>query len=253
MIDLHSHLLPGVDDGARDLAEALAMARSMVEDGVTKVAATPHVHPRFRTPVAEMERALGELRSALAAEAIPLELLPGGEIALGELDRLSADERARFGLGGNPRLLLLEVPLYGWPLAFESIVRALGSDGFVCVLAHPERNPDIQERPELLEPLVAAGAAPQLTAAAVDGRLGKTQARCAATLLERELACLIASDAHAPFGRAAGLSAARDAVGDAALGRWLTQDVPAALLAGDPLPIRPATRSRSRLLRPWRR
>jgi len=248
MIDLHSHLLPGLDDGARGLDEALAMARLMVEDGVSTVAATPHVHPRYRTPVAEMERALGELLSALLEAAIPLDVLPGGEIALDELPGLSGDERVRFGLGGNPRLLLLEFPLYGWPFALESTVHELGADGIVCVLAHPERNPDVQERPGLLEPLVAAGAVPQLTAAAVDGRMGKTQARCAFALLERELACLIASDAHAPMVRSAGLSAARDAVGDDVLGRWLTHDVPAALLAGDALPERPAARLGGR---PW--
>ena len=246
VIDLHSHLLPGLDDGARDLEEALAMARSMVEDGVTAVAATPHVHPRYRTPVHEMERALEELRSALVAEGIPLEVLPGGEIALDELGGLSQDELVRFGLGGNPRLLLLEFPLYGWPLALESTVHRFGDDGIVCVLAHPERNPDVQERPDLLEPLVAAGAVPQLTAAAVDGRMGKTQARCASALIDRELACLIASDAHAPIVRAAGLSSARDAVGDEVLGKWLTEDVPAALLAGKALPERPVAQNRGR-------
>jgi protein-tyrosine phosphatase len=242
VIDLHSHVLHGLDDGARDLDEALAMARSMVEDGISAVAATPHVHPRYRTPVEEMERALGELRAALVEAGIPLEVLPGGEIALDELPGLSRDERVRFGLGGNPRLLLLEFPLHGWPLDLETIVRDLGADGIVCVLAHPERNPDVQEQPELLEQLVSVGAVPQLTAAAVDGRMGKTQERCSFALLERELACLVASDAHAPLVRASGLSAARDAVGDEALGRWLTEGVPAALLAGEPLPDRPPVR-----------
>ena len=246
LIDLHSHLLPALDDGARDLDEALAMARSMVEDGVTAVAATPHVHPRYRTPVEEMERALAELRSALVAEGVALNVLPGGEIALDELPGLSADERVRFGLGGNPRLLLLEFPLYGWPLGLETTLHELGREGIVCVLAHPERNPDVQERPGALEPLVEAGAVPQLTAAAVDGRMGKTQERCAFALLERELACLIASDAHAPGVRQAGMSSARDAVGDEALGHWLTQAVPAALLAGESLPPRPEASIRPR-------
>jgi len=242
MIDLHSHVLHGLDDGARNLDEALAMARSMVDDGVSVVAATPHVHPRYRTPVGEMERALGELRSALVAAGIPLEVLPGGEIALDELPGLSADERVRFGLGGNPRLLLLEFPLHGWPLALESTVSELGREGVRCVLAHPERNPEVQEQPERLERLVAVGAVPQLTAAALDGRLGEKQQRCALALLDRELASLIASDAHAPDVRAAGLSAACDAVGDEAFGRWLTEDVPAALLAGAALPARPLRR-----------
>lgn len=244
MIDLHSHVLHGLDDGARTLDEALAMARSMVEDGVSVVAATPHVHPRYRTPVGEMERALAELRAALVEAGISLEVLPGGEIALDELPGLSAEERGRFGLGGNRLLLLLEFPLYAWPLALESTVLDLGAHGIRCVLAHPERNPEVQEQPERLERLVAAGAVPQLTAAAVDGRMGKRQARCAFDLLERELAFLVASDAHAPEIRGARLSAAREAVRDEALGHWLTEDVPAALLAGVALPERPVWRRR---------
>ena len=247
MIDLHSHLLHGLDDGARDLDEAVAMARSMVADGVRVVAATPHVHPRYRTPVQEMERALGELRSALANAEVELEVLPGGEIALDELDGLSADERRRFGLGGNASLLLLEVPLYGWPLGLENTVSELGREGVRSVLAHPERNPEVQEDPGRLERLVELGAVPQLTAAAVDGRMGKRQARCAFELLERGLAFLVASDAHAPGVREAGLSAARTAVGDEALGRWLTEDVPAALLAGGELPQRPSVSRKRRL------
>jgi protein-tyrosine phosphatase len=244
MIDLHSHLLPGLDDGARNLDEALAMARSMVEDGVRVVAATPHVHPRFRTPVEEMERALGELRAALAEAEIPLDVLPGGEIALDELPGLPEGERVRFGLGGNPQLLLLELPLHGWPLDLENTVRCLGQEGIRSVLAHPERNPEVQERPERLQRLVELGAVPQLTAAAVDGRMGKRQARCCAELLQRGLAMVVASDAHAPEVRGAGLSAARQAVGDEALGRWLTEEVPAALLAGAALPPRPLQRRR---------
>lgn len=247
MIDLHCHLLPGLDDGARDLDEALAMARAMAQEGVRVVAATPHVHPRYRTPVAEMERALAELRQALAAAGVELDVRPGGEIALDELRGLPAGERARFGLGGNPRLLLLEFPLHGWPLELESTVRELAREGVRCVLAHPERNPDVQEDPARLERLVELGAVPQLTAAALDGRMGKRQSTCAFALLERKLAFLVASDAHTPGVRAAGLSAARRAVHDDALARWLTEAVPNALLAGEPLPERPPAPRRRRL------
>jgi len=105
----------------------------------------------------------------------------------------------------------------------------------------------VQEDPARLERLVELGAVPQLTAAAVDGRMGKRQEKCAFALLELGLAFLVASDAHAPGVREAGLSAARRAVGDEALGRWLTEEVPAALLAGAELPERPAMPRRRRL------
>ena len=248
MIDLHSHLLPGLDDGARDVEEAVAIARSMAEDGVERVAATPHVRDDYPTVPSEMEHSLAEVRAAVMAAGVALEVLGGGEIALDELPRLDADARARFGLGGNPRLLLLEFPYDGWPLTLSRSVWELRSAGFVSVIAHPERNREVQERPERLEEVVRVGGIVQLTAASVDGRLGKRPATCASRLLQLRLAHLVASDAHAPVVRAAGLSAAVAALGDDALGRWLTTEVPAALLASEPLPPRPASARRRGLL-----
>jgi protein-tyrosine phosphatase len=109
----------------------------------------------------------------------------------------------------------------------------------VTVLAHPERNVDVQERPERLREVVEAGVFVQLTAASVDGRLGQRNPAGARALLDAELAHLIASDAHAPAIRAIGMGAAAEAVGDAALARWLTHEVPEALLAGVAPPQRP--------------
>jgi protein-tyrosine phosphatase len=250
LIDLHCHLLPGLDDGARSLSEALGIARTMVLDGVERVAVTPHVRADWRISAGEMEAALERLRHAIEAAGIPLDVLPGAEIALDVLPRLAQEERARFGLAGNPRLLLLEFPTLGWPLALPDLVLELRCEGIVPVLAHPERNPEVQEQPQRLEPLVRAGAVVQLTAASVDGRLGARPRRAARALLERGLAHALASDAHSPGVRQAGLSAAARSLGDDALARWLTCDVPAALLAGDALPARPdSSRLLVRLLR----
>src|SRR5438309_5497768 len=101
MIDLHSHILPGLDDGARNLDDALGIARAAVADGTHTIAATPHVRDDYPTTPEQMETAVAQLRAALTREGIPLELLPGGELALEELDR-PPDELRRFGLGGNP-------------------------------------------------------------------------------------------------------------------------------------------------------
>jgi protein-tyrosine phosphatase len=250
VIDLHSHLLPGLDDGARDLEEALAIARAMADDGVRIVAATPHVRHDYPTSAEAMEAALATGQEAVAAAGIELEVRGGGELALDALPELSADERVRFGLGGNPRLLLLEFPYYGWPMGLTQTVFELASQGVVAVVAHPERNAEVQEKPERLADIVRVGGVVQLTAASVDGRLGRAPAACARRLLELELAHLIASDAHAPSVRQAGLSSAAAAAGGEELGRWLTHDVPAALLAGVALPPRPPLprrRLRSRL------
>ena len=240
MIDLHSHVLPGLDDGARDVAEAVEIVRSMESDGVRVVAATPHVRDDYPTTPEQMEASLEALRAALDEAGVGVDVLPGGEIALDRLAGLDPESRARFGLGGNPRLMLIEFPYVGWPQELALACEWLRGEGVVPVIAHPERALVVQQRPGDLDALVRAGAIVQLTAASVDGRLGRATASCARRLLELELAHLVSSDAHAPGVRAAGLSAATQAVGAGRLGDWLTHAVPAALLAGGELPPRPS-------------
>jgi protein-tyrosine phosphatase len=239
VIDLHSHILPGLDDGARDLEEALGIARAAVTDGTRVIAATPHVRDDYPTTPGQMETA------ALAREGIELELLPGGELALAELDR-PPEELHRFGLGGNPEYVLVETPYVDWPLSFGDIVFRLVTQGITPVIGHPERNRAVQEDSERLVQLVRAGAFVQLTAASLDGRLGSRVRACAGRLLDAELVHLIGSDAHSPDVRGVGLSAAARALGDDALAGWLTEEVPAAIVAGKDLPQRPRRPRRRR-------
>lgn len=253
MIDLHSHILHGLDDGARSLAESVEMARAAVADGIGTVAATPHVRDDYPTTPTELEAALGELRAELEHAGIALQLLTGGEIALDRLDRLDAEERARFGLGGNPQALLLEFPYHGWPLGLAETVFGLRASGTRPVLAHPERNDVVRRNPSLLEPVVRAGALVQLTAASLDGRLGTATRSTAFKLLDLRLAHLVSSDAHSPDVRSIGLREAAEAVGSAPLAHWLTELVPKAIVAGSSLPPRPPSPQRggrvARLLR----
>jgi len=248
VLDLHSHILPGLDDGVRDLDGAVALARAAAADGIVAIAATPHVRDDYPTTPAAMGAALAAVREAVARAEVPVEILPGGEIALDRLDALSPDDLRAFGLGGNPAWLLLEFPYSGWPLDLGDRVFRLRAAGFRIVLAHPERNGSVQASPERLVPLVQAGALVQVTAASLDGRLGRTPQRTAKALLELELAHLLASDAHAPELRSVGLSAAAAETGSAELAAWLTRDVPAAIVAGEPIPSRPETRRRRGLL-----
>jgi protein-tyrosine phosphatase len=240
VIDLHAHLLPGLDDGPPTLDGALEIVRSAAADGVTAIAATPHVRDDHPTRAADMERALAEVRAAAAD--VDIEILPGGEIAHDRLRVLDDDELRRFGVGGNPRLLLIECPYAGWPLDLDAVLFDLAARGFTVLFAHPERNAEVMERPELVSPLVDRGVLVQVTAASVDGRLGRRIRRSAEALLERGLVHVLASDAHVPSIRSAGLTSAVGALGDPALGDWLTRAVPAALLAGEPLPPRPRRR-----------
>jgi protein-tyrosine phosphatase len=239
LIDLHSHVLPGLDDGVRTIDEALELCAAAAADGVEVLAATPHVRDDYPTTPEQMEEALGALRAADPA----VRLVPGGELDLAELDR-PKDELARFGLGGS-RWLLVETPYWGWPLDIAERLFRIRVQGFGVVLAHPERNTDVQERPDLLEPLLAGGTLVQVTAASVDGRLGKRIGRCALRLIHDRMAHLIASDAHAPDVRSVGLRAAVAAVSDDALTRWLTYDVPQSILQdAETPPPRPMRRPR---------
>ncbi len=156
----------------------------------------------YPTTAEQMEHALAALRDA-AGDIV--RLVGGGELDYGELDR-PEEELRRFALAGNPDYLLVETPYRGWPLELPERLFRLRTLGIVPVLAHPERNAEVQQRPELLEPLVAGGTLVQLTAASVDGRGGKrAQAVRRRRCSTGNLVHLIASDAHAPAVRAIGM------------------------------------------------
>jgi protein-tyrosine phosphatase len=240
VIDLHSHILRGIDDGARSLEESFDIARAAVADGITVIAGTPHVRDDWPTDASVMEYRVAELRAELEQAGIPLEVRPGGEIAVEWLGRLSVDELRRFGLGGNPRYLLIETPYYGWPLGLADALFSLRASEITPVLGHPERNAEVQSHPERLVPFVESGVLVQVTAASVDGRIGSRARDCSRLLIDNGLAHLLASDAHHASVREVGMAEAVDVVGNDVLARWLTWDVPAAILADSPIPPRPA-------------
>src|SRR3954454_14240691 len=108
MIDLHTHVLPGVDDGPATISESLEILADSAESGVRGVAATPHVRDDYPTTAAVMERLVAALRAEAEANGIRLEIMTGGEIALGRLSVTEIPELRRFGLGGSSRYLLIE-------------------------------------------------------------------------------------------------------------------------------------------------
>jgi protein-tyrosine phosphatase len=247
VIDLHSHILPGLDDGARTLEDARELARRAAADGVTAVAATPHVRADYPTRPEDMERGVLGLREDFVEQGIPVEVLHGGEIDLGRLGSLDDDDLRRFSLARSERYLLLEFPYTGWPSGLEETVYGLGLRGLTPLLAHPERNREVQADPGRLGEAVRLGALVQLTAASLDGRIGRSSQRAAQRLLADGLAHVLASDAHTPEIREAGLAEAADAVGDDRLAAYLTADAPAAIVAGETVgPPPKATRRRRR-------
>ena len=168
----------------------------------------------------------------LDEEGIPLTVLPGAELAIDWIARLDEAELRRLTLAGSGRYILVETPYYGWPVELVERLLGLRVAGFTPVLAHPERNAVVQQTPSLLAPLVRGGTIVQVTAASLDGRLGERCRQTAFHLVAAGLAHMVASDAHMPDVRAAGMRSAADALEDAALAEWLVSDVPRALVAG---------------------
>ena len=236
MIDLHSHILPGIDDGPRDLAGTLTMAEVAVANGITTMVATPHIredHPRV-DPARVPELALA-LEADLAANGIDLRVVPGGELAITRAVDMDDDDLRAVTLGGNGTDLLVETPHEPLPSLFEPVVLSLIDRGFRVTLAHPELNPDMQRDLGRLARLVEAGALVQITASSLEARWAR-RGRMVRKALKAGLVHVIASDAHAAEWRPPDLSAAR-ALG--AFGEWLTTDAPAAILAGQALPSPP--------------
>src|SRR5207302_5174179 len=138
-------------------------------DGVSVLTATPHVRADFPTTAEMMEAGVDELRQDFAEQGIPVEVLPGGEIDLGLLWAIPPEELRRLTLAQTGRYLLLEFPYRGWPFALDSAVTRLVQLGVTPLLAHPERNPEVQDRPDRVRGLVDSGALVQVTAASLDG------------------------------------------------------------------------------------
>ena len=189
-----------------------------------------------------MERGVKELRDDFARHAVPVRILEGGEVSLDLLWEVSHDELVRFSLAQTGRYLLVEFPYRGWPLALDSAVPALVNAGLTPLLGHPERNPDVQDHPERLGSLVEAGALVQVTAGSLAGRLDRSSQATAQKLIRLGLVHVLASDSHGPHIREGGMAAAAEAVGDSELARYLTQEAPAAIIAGNSLPAPPPFR-----------
>jgi protein-tyrosine phosphatase len=234
VIDLHTHILPGFDDGVRSLEEARDLAREAQAEGVTTIAATPHVRDDYPTSPERMERGVEALREDFATTGVGIEIVRGGEVALERLWELPAGEARRFTYEGAGHYLLVEFPYHGWPPLLAPTLADLRANGIRALLAHPERNDAVQADPSRLAPAVRDGALVQLTAASVAGLLGPAPLLAGRQLLKLGLAHVLATDAHGPgLAERASLAIGVAALADPELARRLTADVPASILAGE--------------------
>jgi len=237
MIDLHSHLLPAVDDGPATMADTIRMARRAVEAGTTTMVCTPHMMPRLPTPPATVHAAVDALRAELDETDLPLQVLPGGEIAIEQLRVMDDDRLRAASLGHNGRWLLVEMPFTGWPLDLGRIIDDLEIRGFGAVLAHPERAESVQRQPDRLRDAIGRGAVTQITASSLTGEHGAAADRTARALLRLGWAHLIASDAHSADWRnpdmRPGIAAAADELHvEVADLTWMVDEGPGLVIAG---------------------
>lgn len=199
MIDLHSHLLPGVDDGAQTLDSALELARIAVSDGVTHMVLTPHVHiGRFDNEMMTLKPVFISFRRALKEAGIPLTISIAGEVRItDELLTRVPEKRVPFlGEWGGKKVLLLELPHSHIPPGSDKLVKWLLGHNILPMIAHPERNKDILRNFDLLTAFVEMGCLFQVTAMSMSGDFGDASRTCAIKMLEKEWITVLATDAH---------------------------------------------------------
>lgn len=232
MIDLHNHLLPGIDDGAPDLEIALQLARIATQDGITHLVCTPHIHPgRYDNDRASIHQAHQHFVQGLAEAGIALQVSWAAEVRFGMelMASVTAGAIPFLGQWQGKKVLLLEFPHSEVPFGAERLTGWLLARNIVPMIAHPERNKGLMRAPKKLKPFLEQGCLLQVTAGSVAGHFGETAQELAHSLLEQGLVTILASDAHnvqhRPPHLAEGMQHAARIVGDAQAER-LVKDTP---------------------------
>jgi protein-tyrosine phosphatase len=240
MIDMHSHVLSGIDDGPGSPEGSLEMLRAAAAAGITTVMATPHVSSRYRNDTATIAAAGAALERARGEREAGVEVRLGAEVAVTRIAELDPQELTGLHLGDGP-WLLVEPPFTDVIAGIDATIADLHRLGHRVLLAHPERCPAFQRDPSLLESLVDGGVLTSLTSGSLVGRFGSRPRRLALELLDAGLAHNVASDAHDAVSRPPSIAVELSATGRARLEDWLTREVPAAILGGGEIPRRPAS------------
>lgn len=196
MIDIHSHILPGIDDGAQTMKDSIEIAKAAVNEGITTIIATPHhKNNQFNNLKPSILTKVKDLNTVLKQENIPLIVLPGQEVRIyGEV--LEDYYKEEILTLNHTKYLFIEFPSSSVPRYAERLLYELQTEGIIPIIVHPERNKELQEKPELLYQLVKNGALTQVTASSIAGYFGKNVKKFAEQVIEHNLTHFIASDVH---------------------------------------------------------
>jgi protein-tyrosine phosphatase len=257
LIDLHSHILPGIDDGARDIEESVALARIYTAAGYEVVVATPHYIPgtSWAPAAAAVRDGVAALNEVLISRGVDLKVLPGMEIAMDpSLSHLLAQDRL-LTLGGSD-YLLVEVPFQQLPYGWDQVVFDLISNGYRVLLAHPERCARLVEKPAIFERLIDAGCSIQVNWSSLLGHHGSREGRLARNLAAKGYIHCMATDSHDVKHRNPGfvpqaLAVLHKIVGQEAVDVVMRQN-PSRVLQSEPL-LRVEQQVSVKKARGWRR
>ena len=195
MIDIHCHILPGVDDGPADMTESIRMARIAAADGITTIVATPHLKERIDTSEI-ISAGVDELNGHLAAHKIPVKILRGADINV----MLTIPTLRDYTINGT-QYLLFEFPHTHMPGNTGQIIFNVMKVGLHPIITHPERNPSVIRDPDIIIDLRDTGPLIQITAGSLTGQFGPESRECAIYLLRKGAVDFIATDAHSAGDR----------------------------------------------------
>lgn len=234
MIDIHAHILPGLDDGAKTLNDALSMCRIAVEDGITDIIATPHtMNGTYLNGEEAILEKVKELNSALKQNKINIKVYPGSDVRIYPRVISDIEEDKVLTLNNNKRYVLLEMPFQTIPIMALDILSQLADSGVTPVVSHPERNEQVLRQFEILAEMKRRKALLQVTAMSLTGEFGEEIKDLCIKMLKEGLVDIIASDAHSPDKRppvlSAAVSAASEIVGTEAALRTV-EDTPRQIL-----------------------
>lgn len=201
MLDIHSHILPGVDDGSEGMEESINMAKMYIENGIDRVIATPHFIEENNSTMACKNRVILEsLNKNLQEEEIDLKVYLGNEVYVSPEMFAHLEEGKVATLNGS-RYVLMETAMFDLPVYMENIVYELCLKGYIPIIAHPERNAKIQQNPNILYKLIMGGALAQINLPSLEGRYGGKAKETAKILLTHNMVHFVGTDAHSPRTR----------------------------------------------------